>query len=35
MSEQHLFEAIRNNDAAAVAALLDGDRSLIVKRLSS
>src|SRR5258707_268186 len=27
-----LFEAIRTNDAAAVAALLDGDRSLIVAR---
>lgn len=27
-----LFEAIRNNDAAAVAALLDGDRSLIGAR---
>ncbi len=31
MSED-LFEAIRNNDAAAVAALLDGDRSLIGAR---
>ena len=27
-----LFEAIRNNDAASVAALLDGDRSLIGAR---
>src|SRR5258706_7510603 len=27
-----LFEAIRTNDAAAVAALLDGDRSLIGAR---
>lgn len=27
-----LFEAIRTNDAAAVAALLDGDRSLIAAR---
>jgi ankyrin repeat protein len=32
MSQQALFEAIRNNDAAAVAALLDGDRSLIDAR---
>jgi ankyrin repeat protein len=29
---QDLFEAIRTNDAAAVAALLDGDRSLIGAR---
>jgi uncharacterized protein len=29
MSQQALFEAIRDNDAPAVAALLDDDRSLI------
>jgi ankyrin repeat protein len=32
MSQQDLFEAIRNNDAAAVATLLDGDRSLMGAR---
>jgi len=34
MSEQTLFEAIRNNDAAAVSALLDGDPSLVDARLN-
>jgi ankyrin repeat protein len=29
MSQQTLFEAIRNNDAAAISSLLDGDPSLI------
>jgi uncharacterized protein len=29
MSQQTLFEAIRNNDAAAIAGLLDADRSLL------
>jgi ankyrin repeat protein len=28
MSQQNLFEAIQNNDAAAIAGLLDDDRSL-------
>jgi ankyrin repeat protein len=32
MSQQTLFEAIQNNDAAAIAALLDADRSLIEAR---
>jgi uncharacterized protein len=32
MSQSELFEAIRTNDAAAVAALLDGDRSLLGAR---
>jgi len=34
MSQQTLFEAIRNNDAAAVSALLDGDPSLVDVRLN-
>ena len=34
MSQQNLFEAIRNNDAASVAALLDADRSLLDARLN-
>jgi ankyrin repeat protein len=32
MSPQTLFEAIRNNDAAAISALLDGDPSLVGAR---
>ena len=32
MSHEALFEAIRNNDAAAVAALLEGDPSLLEAR---
>lgn len=34
MSEQNLFEAIRKNDAEGVAALLDGDPSLLTARLN-
>lgn len=32
MSQQNLFEAIRTNDAAAIASLLDGDPSLLSAR---
>jgi ankyrin repeat protein len=32
MSQQTLFEAIRNNDAEAIAGLLDADRSLLAAR---
>lgn len=32
MSQNELFDAIRNNDAAAVAALLDADPSLLAAR---
>jgi len=32
MSQQTLFEAIQNNDSAAIAALLDDDRSLLAAR---
>src|SRR4051812_45571978 len=32
MSQKALFEAIQNNDAAAISALLDADRSLIGAR---
>jgi ankyrin repeat protein len=34
MSQQNLFDAIRNNDDATIAALLDGDRSLLDARLN-